>query len=153
MFYLAAIEGLFICFWQDKSPAGTWVLVGMSWVLRALDSLIVYGAMIHGMFHEDDRTHWCQLLWGYGAISFAWCLTILLSTLPVFVDMPPDQAEDIISHWVFSMFTGICAGVLIWFWAYFMFMQPRTVNKRYTKWRLIAFIVTGAVSGVTSLFV
>lgn len=153
MFYLAGIEGLFTCYWQDKSPAGIWVLVLMSSVLRLLDSLIVYGAMIHGLFYADERDHWCELIWSYGAISLYWCTTLLLSLVPIFIDMPPRYAKNIISRWPFALATGVCAGVLIWFWAYFMFMQPRSIHKRYIKWRLIAFVVTGGISGVTSLFV
>lgn len=153
MFYLATIEGLFICFWQDKTPAGLWVLVIMSWVLRLLDSIIIYGALIHGMFHVDERTRCHQLFVGYGAITLYWCITVLLSMVPIFVDMPPDQAEAVISHAVFALFTGICAGILIWYWAHFMFMTGRSVNKKYTKWRLLAFLLVGCTSGITSLFV
>ena len=54
MFYLSGIEGLFTCFWQDKSLASTWTLVMMTWLMRLMDSVIVYCSMIHGMFHTQD---------------------------------------------------------------------------------------------------
>ena len=99
LFFLCAMEGLFTAFWQDQTVGGVWLMVGMSWVLRLLDSLIVYGAMIQGMFHTDERTHWCQALTGYGGISVVWCVAMLLSMIPIFMGMPPEEAESIISKW------------------------------------------------------
>lgn len=153
MFYSAAVEGIFTCYWQDKTPAGIWTLVFMSWIMRILDSIIIYGAMVHGMFVNETITRWWELFSCYGAISLYWGITVLLSMVPVFTNMMPDAAEDVISRWYFVLFTGITAGVFIWFWAYFILMQPRNTTKRYTKSRLFAFVFFGALSGVTALFV
>lgn len=151
--YLTVLDGFYAVYWSDKSPLGAWGIAGLSWVVRALDSTLVYCALVHALIPTMKKTRWFKWLFAYSTLSALWFVTLVLSTLPALTDMSVDQATFIVTHPAWALSYGLGGGVLLWMTTYFTWLNSPAPTRASVKRRLILFTSVLVVGGVVGIFV
>jgi hypothetical protein len=152
--YLTIMDGFFIVYWTNKSLAqgNAWVIIAMAWIVRFAYSAIICGILIHSMFHAIAGPLWKRLL-GYPAMCAAYFVVLVLSSLPILLNMTVDEATRVIQQIPFTLFYGVASGVLLWFLCYFVWIQdPLPTRGSVSRHLALIWLVTLTI-GVTGLFI
>ena len=124
----------------------------MAWIVRFAYSAIICGILIHSMFHAIAGPLWKRLL-GYPAMCAAYFVVLVLSSLPILLNMTVDEATRVIQQIPFTLFYGVASGVLLWFLCYFVWIQdPLPTRGSVSRHLALIWLVTLTI-GVTGLFI
>jgi hypothetical protein len=148
------MDGFFIVYWVNKSLAqgNAWLMIGMAWIVRLAYSAIVCGILTHGMFHAIHG-RLAKWLVGYPMFCLVYFIVLVLSALPLLLNMSIDDATHIIQQIPFTLFYGIASGVLLWFLGYFVWIQDPSPTRKSTARHLVLIWVVTLTIGVTGLFI
>jgi hypothetical protein len=153
--YLTVMDGFFIVYWANKSLAqgNGWLMIAMAWIVRFAYSAIICGILIHSMFHALSGSLWKRVLLGYPAMCALYFVVLVLSALPILLNVSIDEATRIIQQIPFTLFYGIASGVLLWFLGYFVWIQdPAPTRGSTSRHLLLIWIITLSI-GITGLFI
>lgn len=152
--YLTIMDGFFIVYWTDKSLAmgNAWLMISMAWIVRFAYSVIICGILIHGLFHamKGRVTRWVI---GYPMFCALYFIVLVLSSLPLLLNMSIEDATHVIQQIPFTLFYGIAAGIILWFLTYFVWIQDPSPTRASTSRHLALIWIVTLVIGVTGLFI
>lgn len=111
-------------------------------------SLVVYGAMIHAKFHNEERRRWA---W-WGVVSAIWSVVYFTSALLVVIGIPQDVVLQIAYHQAFIAFYGFASGVLLKVQHYFHAMKGEASDRREMWLGIVVLVVSTAVGMATSVY-
>lgn len=111
-------------------------------------SLVVYSAMIHAKFHNEEHRRWA---W-WALVSLIWSVIYFGSALLVVIDMPPYIVLQIAYHPAFIAFYGFASGVLLKVQHYFHTMKSEALDRREMWLGILVLITAAAVGMATSIY-
>lgn len=111
-------------------------------------SVVVYSAMIHAKFHNEEHRRW--LWWTVGTLC--WSVIYFGSAFLVVIGIPQPILLQVSYHPAFIAFYGLASGVLLKVQHYFHAMKSEASDKR-EMWRgIVVFGLSIAVGMATSIY-
>jgi hypothetical protein len=153
LLYVTVMDGFFLVFWSNKTLAGIWPMLTMSWVIRLAYSIIVSGLLIHGMFHTFNHEKWYEYLFDYRAFSIIYFITLVLSAMPMYLNMTVNEAAYVIQRIPFTLFYGIASGVFLWYLAYVLWIQDPQPTRSDAKRKIASVIFISLIIAIAGLFI
>jgi hypothetical protein len=153
LLYVTVMDGFFLVFWSNKTLAGPWPMLAMSWVIRLAYSVIVSGLLIHGTFHTFNHKQWHEYLYDYRAFSVVYFVTLVLSAMPMYLNMTVNEAAFIIQRIPFTLFYGITSGVFLWYLAYVLWIQDPEPSRGDAKRKIASVIFISLLIAIAGLFI
>jgi hypothetical protein len=153
--YLTVMDGFFIVYWSDKSldSQSHWIMIVMSAVVRVCYSIVICGGLIHGHFHTIKLDRWFKYFYAYKSLCLFYLVVLILSSLPLLLNLSVDDASYILQQIPFTIFYGIISGIFLWLLTYFIWIQDPSPTKKSVRNYLISIWLITIILGVTGLFI
>jgi hypothetical protein len=111
-------------------------------------SLVVYGAMIHAKFHNEEVRPW---LW-WSALTLLWSIMYFLSALLVVIGVPQAVLLQVSYHPAFIAAYGFASGMLLKIQHYFHAMKGEANDRREMWLGIVVLVMATAVGMATSVY-
>lgn len=141
--FLSILEGFFLIY---REPS--WWVWSFFLVDKWLETATIGISMLHALLHCSSET---EHRW-YLIVSIGWCITCVLSIVPMLVNLNYDAVYQVVNHVATSMFYALAGGVLFWIALYYIWIDRKHVNKKETIVRLIIFGIAAGLSWVSGYF-
>lgn len=141
---LCILEGFFLVY-EDGNK---WLILVAFWLDKLMETTVLSTSMLHGYYHakSSQTRNWFVLGSAY------WIVVMIISCLPVFLDMTKAQATMVVTHLATNIFYAFSGGILFYIGIYYLMIDMRRTDLKETILRSFLFVLTAGASWAVGFF-
>jgi len=147
-----AMDGLLLVYHSTPAAGGGGVAAVICFMLNGIAlSVAIYGSMIHAKYHVMEEFYYAGFVrWVF--LTALWCIMIVLSTLPVLMDITVATVTSVVEHIAFVIFYGLASGFVLGLCFYYLGRGRERSHRATIRLGMLVFALAAGQSGVTALW-